>query len=130
MAENLTYEWRQIRQSVPLVFSEHISRNPELLVEQARRLVGQTKIIERNASDVPDMIIKRNDNSLIGPSEAQPTADDGWNNWWTACFLEMWKSAVEPTIGEGLNIIRDELLTEIEKLRNEIAELRKQRDVT
>jgi hypothetical protein len=110
--------------------AEHLETHPELLVAQARRLVGRAKIIERNASDLPDMIIKRRDNSLVGPSEAQPTADDGWNNWWTACFLEMWTSSVEPAIGEGLNIIRDELLTEIEKLRAEIDELKKQRDAT
>jgi hypothetical protein len=94
---------------------------------QARRLVGQTKIVERSAELIPGVVYKRNDAAL----EAQPAAaGDEWNRWWDQRLIETWKDVIEPTLAEAIADVRNEMREEIEKLRAEIDELKKQRDAS
>jgi hypothetical protein len=97
--------------------AEHISRHPELLLNQCRRLAEQAKttVVERSAQSIP-VITKRRDDSLVGPTEAQ-----SFDAWWDAKFLETFADAwplMLEKIQSQFEATNSELRAEIDELRN------------
>ena len=93
---------------------ERRAADPSLLLYEAQRLVT------RDTSALPT-IYKRNDDALITPVEER-----GWNDWFVEQAQQFWTAACEPAVAEAIGTFSSELRLEVNRLRDEVAQLRSQ----
>jgi hypothetical protein len=97
--------------------AEHLARNPELLVEQCRRLVAEqakTKIVERSA-DIPGVVFKRRDDSRSDETQM----DSWWDEKFVATFADAWPLMFE-RMTQQFEATNAGLRAEISELRDRL----------
>jgi hypothetical protein len=106
--------------------AEHLARNPQLLVEQCRRLVAEqakTTVVERSARQL-GIVTKQRDDSLIDSSdETQQRFDVWWDEKFVATFADAWPLMLEKIQSqfEATNAgLRAEISELRDKLRNHV----------